>query len=153
MAQTDTNPEPEAPVSLAGWKKNKVHTITLPSGSVVKMQIPDLPTLIKTEVIPNELVDVAIAVAKDDKEVTRDDIIKQADFYNRLASIAVVEPKVTEEDFASGSLPFEDKELIVEIATRQRDIDAIGHHIGGLEKVRDWRSFRGLSLGIEDLEG
>lgn len=140
MAQTQADKP-----NLATWKKNKTHYVTLPSSTVVGIQIPDLPTLVKTEVIPNDLVDIAIAVAEETKKVTRDDIIKQADFYNKLCALTVVEPKVTEEDFASGDLPFEDKEMIVELATKQRDLDAIGHHIGGLEKVEDWKTFRKLA--------
>jgi hypothetical protein len=138
-------------VTAAQWKKLKGHTITLPSSAVVEIEIPDLPNLVKTGQIPNELVDVAIGVANG-KKVTREDIVQQADFYNKLCAITVKQPAVTEEDFASGSVPFEDKELIVEIATRQRDLDAVGHHIGGLEKVSEWRSFRGLSYSYEDVE-
>lgn len=139
-------------VTAAQWKKLKTHTITLPSSAVVDIEIPDLPSLVKTGAIPNELVDIAIGVANG-KKVTREDIVQQADFYNKLCAITVVSPAVSEEDFASGAVPFEDKELIVELATRQRDLDACGHHIGGLERVSAWRSFRGLSYGYEDVEG
>lgn len=138
-------------VSTAKWKANKRHTVTLPSNTVIEIEIPDLPNLVKTGTIPNELVDIAIGVAGG-KAITKKDIEQQADFYNKLCALTVVAPAVTEEDFASDLLPFEDKEMIVEMATRQRDIDAIGHHLAGLEKVKDWRTFRGLSLGYEDDE-
>lgn len=138
-------------VTAAQWKKLKTHPITLPSSAVVDIEIPDLPNLVKTGAIPNELVDVAIGVANG-KKVTREDIIQQADFYNKLCAITVKNPAVSEDDFASGAVPFEDKELIVELATRQRDLDAVGHHIGGLEKVSAWRSFRGISDSYEDVE-
>lgn len=141
---TDTDTDDVKVASLSDWKKNKTHTVTLPSGTAVEIQIPDLPGLVKAGTIPNELVEVAIAVSEGEKKVTRDDIIKQSDFYNALAALTVTKPTVTEEDFSNGALPFEDKEMIVEFATRQRDIDAIGHHIGGLEKVRDWKSFRSI---------
>lgn len=143
MAQTDTDPKPAA--TIGNWKKNKTHYVTLPSSTVVGIQIPDLPHLVKTEVIPNDLVDTAIAVAEKSKKVTREDIVKQSDFYDKLAAITVVEPKVTEEDFASGVLPFEDKMMIIELATKERDLDAIGGHIGGLDKVEEWRNFRAIS--------
>lgn len=139
--------------SLSAWRANRLHQITLPSSTVVEIEIPDLPTLVKTGTIPNELVDIAIGVAQG-KKITRDDIVQQADFYNKLCSLTVKSPAVTEEDFASGALPFEDKEMIVELATRQRDLDAIGHHIGGLEKVAEFQKFRGLSdqyTGLENL--
>lgn len=147
---TDTAPK-NKPASLAEWKKNKTHTITLPSATVVDIAIPDLPTLVKTGVIPNELVDIAIGVAQG-RKVTRDDIVQQSDFYNKLCAITVKSPPASEEDFASGVLPFEDKEMLVEIATRQRDLDAIGHHVGGLEKVEEFRTFRNLGAQYADLE-
>lgn len=138
---TETAPKP---TSKANWKKAKRHPITLPSGAVVEIEIPDLPNLVKAGSIPNELVDIAIGVANGQR-VTKDDIIKQADFYNKLCALSVKNPEVTEADFEGpDALPFEDKEMLVEIATRQRDLDAVGHHIGGLEKVSDFRTFRGL---------
>lgn len=142
---------PNKPASLAEWKKNKTHSITLPSATVVEIAIPDLPTLVKTGVIPNELVDIAIGVAQG-RKVTRDDIVQQSDFYNKLCAITVKAPVATEEDFASGILPFEDKEMLVEIATRQRDLDAIGHHVGGLEKTEAFRNFRQLAAQYADLD-
>lgn len=138
--------------SLAGWKKSKRHTITLPSAAVVDIEVPDLPELVKTGGIPNDLVDIAIGVAAG-KKVTREDILQQADFFNKLCALTVVEPKVAEEDFASGALPFEDKEMLVEIATRQRDLDAVGHHLAGLEKSKSFRTLRGIFSGDENLEG
>jgi hypothetical protein len=148
MSTTDTT----KPVTAAQWKKAKTHTITLPSASVVEIEIPDLPALVKAGQIPNELVDMAIKVAQGKKEVTREDIVQQADFYNKLCAISVKSPVVSEEDFANGGIPFEDKEMIVELATRQRDIDAVGHHIAGLESVKEWRNFRGLTFGYEDMD-
>jgi hypothetical protein len=138
--------------TAAQWKKAKIHTITLPSRTVVEIQVPDLPNLVRAGQIPNELVDVAISAANG-KKVTREDIVEQASFYNRLCALTVVSPTVTEEEFASGDIPFEDKEMLVEIATRQRDIDAVGHHLAGLESVKAWRTFRGLDYGYEAVEG
>lgn len=136
--------------SLAAWKRAKRHTVTLPSGAVVEVEVPDLPGLVKAGQIPNELIDVAIGVAQG-KKVTREDVEQQADFYNKLAALTVKAPEATEDDFASGALPFEDKEMLVEIATRQRDLDAVGHHLGGLEKSKDFRSFRGILNFEEDV--
>lgn len=138
-------------VTAAGWKALKNHTVTCPSSAVVVIKIPDLPELVKAGQIPNDLVETAIGVASG-RKVTRDDVIQQADFYNKLAALTVVEPVVTEENFANGDIPFEDKEFLVEIATRQRDLDAVGHHLGGLEKSRDFRTFRGIIGSYEDVE-
>src|SRR4051812_39185329 len=117
MAETETTQTDKPKVSsLSEWKRNKTHAITLPSSTVVEIQIPDLPSLVKAGQIPNSLVDVAIGVTQG-KKPTRDDINEQADFYNKLAAITVVNPKVTEEDVTAGMIPFEDKEMIVEFAT------------------------------------
>jgi hypothetical protein len=148
---TPTNTEQDLKVaSLSDWKKNKFHTVTLPSATVVEIAVPDLPTLVKTGAIPNELVDVAIGVASG-RKVTRDDIVQQADFYNKLCALTIHKPSATEEDFANDLLPFEDKEMIVEIATRQRDLDAVGEHLAGLEKLASFRKFRGIDAELEGL--
>lgn len=152
MSTTQAATKPKVS-SKTDWKKAKRHYPTLPSGVTVGIELPDLPELVKSGAIPNELVDTAIAVASGRKP-TRDDIVQQADFYNKLCSLTVVEPSdITEADFASGDFPFEDKEMLVEFATRQRDLDAVGHHLGGLEKVKDFRNFRGIFGGDEGLEG
>lgn len=149
---TETQQTPPKAASLSAWKKAKRHTVTLPSATVVEIEIPDLPNLVKAGAIPNELIDVAIGVAQG-KKVTREDIVQQADFYNKLCALTVVAPDASEEDFASGSIPFEDKEMLVEMATRQRDLDAVGHHLAGLEKSKDFRSFRGIINFDQDVEG
>lgn len=149
MAQPSTT-EKKA-VSLAAWKKAKTHTITLPSAAVVDIEIPDLPNLIKTGTLPNSLIDVAISAAQG-RKITKEDILEQADFYNQLVSLTVVDPKVTSEEVAAGGIPYEDKEMIVEFATRQRDFDAVGHQPGGLETVKEFRHFRNLGPSVEDLE-
>lgn len=138
--------------TLDAWKKNKTHPgITLPSGAVVTIQIPDLPNLVKAGQIPNELIDIAIGVVAG-KKITRDDIEQQAEFYNLLASWTVVEPEVPVEAFQSGDLPFEDKEMLIAFATRQEDFDAVGHHIAGLERLKSFREARGIIRFDEDLE-
>lgn len=134
---------------LGAWKNKSKHEITLPSGAEIAIKIPNLPQLIKTGQIPNELIDAAIGAQ--DMTPDRESVVKQAEIYNMIVALTVIEPKVTEEDVAD--LPFEDIEMIVEIATRQRDLDAVGHHIGGLEKSEDFRKFRSLGFGSETLEG
>ncbi len=129
-------------VSLAAWKKAKVHKITLASGAVVDIQVPNLPELVSSGEFPNHLVDVAINVASGEQKVTMEDVKAQAEFYRELVSKTVVEPKLLPTDVAE--LPFEDIELISAIATRQRDVDALGHHIGGLDESENWRKFRGI---------
>lgn len=127
--------------TAAAWKKAKRHTITLPSGVQVDVEVPNLPLLVKTGQLPNDLVSEAITSIQGGK-LTPELISQQSDFYDKLVSITVKEPALTEEDVHD--LPYEDIELIVEVATRQRDLDAVGRHIGGLHTSKEWRSFRGL---------
>jgi hypothetical protein len=128
-----------------------VHYPLLPSGVRVKFRIPDLPELIAAGNLPNELVDVAIKVAQGNKEVSREAIDQQPKFYRFVIENAVLEPPITDELYKK--LPVEDKEMIVALATRQTDLDAEYHHLGGLDKSDRWRKFRGLDDLIADVEG
>lgn len=128
----------------------KRHYITLPSSAVVGIEIPDLAELIASGKLPNSLVDIAIEVAKGNQaDITADAIKEQPAFYKHVVQLAVKEPEVTDDLYAK--LPTEDKEMIVEIATRQRDVDAVYDHIGGLHKNDKWRKFRGLGRLDEDV--
>jgi hypothetical protein len=131
--------------ALSQWKKAGIHDVTLASGFKVKIKLPNLPELVRSGEFPNHLVDTAIKVAStpaEDQKITPEDVKAQAEFYCALVSFALVEPAVTPEDVKE--LPFEDIELLAALATRQRDLDALGHQIAGLDKNEDWRKFRGI---------
>jgi hypothetical protein len=137
------------------WKKAAVHEgITLPSGTVVSIRLPNLSLMLKTGNIPNTLVDAAVemqnVISKGNAEITREMIEQQWDYYSFLVSKTVVEPELTAEEVAE--IPAEDVEMLVEFATRQRDIDAVYRHIAGLDKLESFRRFRSLSSGITGLE-
>jgi len=133
------------------WKKAAVHEITLPSGTVVSIKLPNLSLMMKTGNIPNGLIDAAVAQQNAEQaKVTKEMIESQWDFSAFLVAHTVVEPELTEEEVAD--IPAEDVEMIVEFATRQRDIDAAYNHIGGLDKMEAFRQFRGITSSIEDLE-
>ncbi len=135
---------------LAAWKKAKRHPVTLPSGFEVEIEIPNLPLLVKTGHFPNDLVDAAIGAIQR-QEITKELVDQQSDFYHKLVALTVKSPEITEEDVVE--LPYEDIELLVELATRNRDVDALGRHIAGLHTSREWRKFRGLDYGDEDVAG
>lgn len=128
--------------TLAAWKKSGVHTITLATGTEVDIRVPNLPELVSAGEFPNHLVEVAIGVASGETKVTAEEIKSQAEFYRELISKTVVEPALTPEQVKD--VPFEDIELLASIATRQRDVDALGEHIAGLDKSEQWRKFRGI---------
>jgi hypothetical protein len=145
--------EETKPLSGAAWKKKAFHTPLLPSGSRVKIKIPDLPRLIETGKIPNHLLDAALGVANsnEDTKPSKELIAQQREFTDTLVMLTVVEPKLTEADM--DDVPYEDKEMIVAFATRQRDLDAEGEHLAGLTTSSKFRKFRLLGEFDPALEG
>lgn len=134
------------------WKKAAVHEgVTLPSGTVVSIKLPNLPLMMKTGQIPNSLISAAVSQENTGTpDISPEMIEQQWEFFAFLVSKTVVEPAVTEEEVAD--LPVEDIEMIVEFATRQRDIDAVYAHIGGIDKLESFQKFRDVSSSDEDLE-
>jgi hypothetical protein len=132
------------PKDVSAWKKAGVHDVALPSGALVTIKIPNLPEMVKNGSIPNNLLDAAIGAIQKET-ITRELIAEQADFFSLLVTTMVVEPAIDAADVTE--LPYEDIELLVEIGTRQRDLDALGNHISGLHRSAEWRRFRGLDYG------
>lgn len=160
MSDTDvinTSPEAPAVATADGWKSAAGHPVVLPSGTTVKIKVLNLVAMAKTGTLPNELIKLAIPEVAGNEPEPMDEteakaaLVKLADFQSWVVAESVVEPQITESDVPE--LPTEDSEMIVAIATRQRDIDAVGKHIGGLDSNDDWRRFRGLAVGDEDLLG
>jgi hypothetical protein len=139
--------------TVAGWKKAAVHNVLLPSGVRIDLKVVDLPALIEAGQIPQHLLEAALGVAGDpeNQKPTKDLIVQEREFTDKLVSLSVVKPKVSEEDAAE--LPYEDKEMIVAIATRRRDLDAEGEHIAGLTASAKFRKFRELDNEYPALEG
>lgn len=132
---------------LNSWKKSKDHEITLPSGTKVKIALPNLPLLIKAGQIPNSLLDIVVQAQGGDFKVTPELLAEQADYTSFIVAKTVVDPHIDEADVAD--LPYEDVEMIMDFAMRNRDLDAVGHHLSGLDQVKDFRRFRGLDAGDE----
>ena len=127
--------------TVDSWKSAKTHTITLPSGTKVGIVIPNLPLLMKTGRIPNHLVEAAVEL-QGKRQITAQDLEDQYEFVKTVVVLTVQEPFISEDDV--DELPFEDLEMIVQFAMRERDTDAVYHHIGGLELVDSFRDVRGL---------
>lgn len=126
-------------VTKKQWGDRKAHEVTLPSGATVKIQIPNLPQMMKGGKIPNPLIEVSVQTASitHPSQITPELLVAQWDYYAFLVSVTVVSPAVTPEEV--GELPFEDVEMLVEFATRVRETDATGAHIGGVELVSSFR--------------
>jgi hypothetical protein len=148
MSKTDATVT-NRPKDASAWKQAGIHDVTLPSGMEVSIKIPNLPEMVKNGAIPNNLLDAALGAIQKER-ITKELIAEQADFFHMLVETMVKEPAVTAADVPE--LPYEDIELLVEIGTRQRDLDALGRHISGLHRSAEWRRFRGLDFGDSALE-
>jgi hypothetical protein len=137
--------------SKTAWKAQAVHKgVVLPSGAVIAVKVPNLAALAQAGEIPNELVDIATTSANaGGDEIPADALEKLAKLQDYLVAVTVVEPKITQEDVKD--LPTEDITFITEIAYRQRDIDAVGNSISGLDRVSKYATFRDNHDGDEAL--
>lgn len=138
--------------TLDQWVEAATHYPLCPSGVRVGIRIPDLPALIEAGDIPQHLLDVALGIAAGDDSKPSVDLIKsQREFTDKLVQLTVVEPALDDE--AVKKVPFEDKDFLVQVATRQRDLDVEGEHLAGLTKSDKFRRFRRLGEFSEDVEG
>ncbi len=153
MSAEDTQTETE-PRTAEGWKKRKVHKgITLPSGQVVDIQIPNLPVMAESGELPNELLDSAME-QNQARKITLDLLKKTWEFTKFIIPKTVVSPAITEADVVD--LPTVDLEMLASFASRKSDMDAVGHQLGGLETVKSFRQIRGiftLDEALADSEG
>lgn len=150
---TDTADTQKAATATA-WKKAAVHYPLLPSGVRVGIRIPNLPALIEAGEVPQHLLDAALgqaATADVPKAPTKEEIVHQREFTDFLVKYTVVDPKLTDADVKE--VPTEDKEFLVALATRTRDLDAEGEHIAGLTKSENFRRFRELGEFSPTLAG
>lgn len=144
------------PTSKSAWKKAGVHTVTLPSNTVVKITIPNLAKMAQSGELDNELLQYAVPSLPDnpDDEPTpeqkKENLTKLAKYHQWLISKTLIDPALTPEEVKE-TVPTPDLEVLVELASRKRDLDVLGHHIGGLEVVPEWRQFRGIDGRDEDL--
>lgn len=129
------------------WGKKRVHEdITLPSGQVVDIRLPNLNKLLKAGDIPNPLADAAIEFANaQSQKVTREVLENSFEFACWIVPRTVVAPEITQEDVENDTIPPEDLDMLAGFIARTLDMDAVGHHLGGLEINQDFRRFRGIT--------
>lgn len=149
MAGTADKPQV---ASVSAWKRAATHYPLCPSGVRVGIRLPDLAEMVEAGEIPNDLVEVALGVASGENKTPSVELIKQQyEFTKLLVQRTVIEPKISDADYAD--IPFEDKDFLVSLATRQRDVDAEGEHLAGLNKSERFRRFRRIGEFSEDVEG
>lgn len=141
--------------SLDTWKASKRHKVMLPSGTEVEIEIPDLLKMIEAGEVPNKLLDAAAetqtVVADVDEKVDVPKLLEQYEFVRFIVAKTVVEPALEEADVRD--LPAEDVAMLVQFATRDRDMDALHRHIGGLHTNATFRKFRSFPSLAEDGAG
>lgn len=159
VSEVPTTPT-EAPASVqsaSAWKDKGTHTVTLPSGAVVSIKVPNLIAMVKGNRIPNELLSVVVgkdanAPATPEGQASAiAELNETAAFDEFIVPLTVVSPTITAEDVPD--LPTADVIMLRQIATRQTDMDAVGHQLGGLETIESFRQFRGLDDSLQDLLG
>lgn len=139
------------PVTLAAWKKKATHTVVLNSGATVTIKIPDLPALVESGTLPQHLLEAAIGAQSGVEEIDVDYVKKEYEFSNFIVKQTVVEPALTDADI--DDIPAEDKELLVQFATRRREFDAVGNHIAGLDNVAKFRQLHSIGEFRPYVEG
>lgn len=150
---TPETTEERKPTTLAGWKRQAVHTVTLPSGAVADIRIPDITGLIESGAIPNDLLDAALGQVnrQPGEKMTKAEVQQEHEFRRLIVALTVVSPKLEASEV--DSIPSEDKDLLIAIATRRTDMDAEGSHIAGLDKSEKFRRFRRIGEFDPLLEG
>lgn len=143
---------PAKPSSAAAWKKQAQHEVTLPSGAEVTIKLPNLAKMVKAGSLPNELLDTAIKTAQPQQTKIDADALKESwAFVTFILPETVIKPKITTEDV--DDLPVEDVEMLMSFVQRTADMDAVGHQLGGLEKLKSFRDLRGIWTADEVVGG
>jgi hypothetical protein len=148
------------------WLKSGTHTITTYTGHVIKIKYPNLALMMRIGLIPTHLRATAVKVAKG--EVTTsgaaalgvgedlaepegdeayEEILRVVELMDLLIAEMVVEPKLSQEDI--DAMPGEDRDLLLAIANRERDVDAAGVRLG-VEPLSRWDTFRERHHCTED---
>lgn len=153
MSTATAEPDFQIVESFDDWAEAAVHTPVLPSGRRVKMKVLDLPTLIEAGEIPQHLMEAAAGVANADENFKPDVAFfaREREFTDRVCILSVVSPQLNEANVKR--IPAEDRAMLAAWATRARDVDAIGDHIGGLSTSEKFRRFRELGEFKPTLEG
>ena len=129
------------------WRQRAVHTITVPSGAVLKIRIPGIAGLLESGSLPTHLVGLALldishpqgaaaglkemidnVVDDDSRDKLLGEVTKLVEYERRLAVSAILEPHITYEE--ATEFPEDDLAMVAQIVQRMRAYDAEGVRIG-----------------------
>ena len=167
-------------LSKTAWQRRNdrgPHKAWLPSGpnpdadAPVTFVVPDLSMLARNGHIPEELQITAelMSAHRDGPEGYSEDLVQTAimrggdaqstiagaiktarDLTHHLIAEMLVEPKVTAEEVAAGMFPELDMRMLVELATRTRNVDAAGRRLPIVVPTEErWATFRVERTGTE----
>jgi hypothetical protein len=139
-----THTPAEGVVTLDQWVERATHTVTLPSGAVVKIRLPDLSLLLAGQRVPERLrvlaLEQVMGAIEGKPEIESEDGSATGKLEKQLGDLAelnfwlvsqmVVEPELTSDVLREGRLPNEDVEMLIALATRDTDEDALGVRLG-----------------------
>ena len=166
MATTEIErPSARKTATKTSWLKSGTHTITTYTGHVIRIKYPNLALMMRVGLVPTHLRAVALKVARGEinvssREVTvgedlpepegeaaYEEMLKLVELLDLLIMEMVLEPKLSQEDV--DAMPGEDRDLLLAIANRERDVDAVGVRLG-VEPLSRWDNFRGRHNCPED---
>lgn len=148
MTETATPAATQKPDSKSQLKKRRFHEgVTLPSGAVVTIVLPNLGQMIHAGTLPNELVAAALKQQPQpdqDKQppLTEADLKQDWEFVEFVVPLTLHEPKIGPDEVIE--LDPMDITMLANFAARRIDIDAVGHQLGGLETQKSFRDHRGI---------
>lgn len=152
------------------WRQKAIHTVTAPSGAVLRIRIPGIATLLENGDLPDHLIGLALLdISKPEGAASAlremlDDILdesrrvkvveevaKFAEYQRRIIAAALVEPALTYDEIATGDLPEGDLAMVADIVQRLVGTDARGVRIGvePLDRWARFHHFHGLPEGGE----
>lgn len=158
MATTETSrPSARKAVTKSAWLKSGVHTITTYTGHTIRIKYPNLALMMRVGLVPTHLRAIAVKFARGEVNLASpalptgedqpepaadeayDELVLMVELLDLIVMEMVVEPKLTQEDV--DEMPGEDRDLLLAIANRERDVDAVGRRLG-VELLSRWDTFR-----------
>jgi hypothetical protein len=141
-------PNPQV-VSAEEWEQDAQHLIWTHGGKRILVRIPDLFELVRSDALPSALRTIALEVVTrqagldqgdspttdgEPRKLSWEEVQQTAELFEHLAYSMIVQPVITVEQFRR--LPSEDREMLRDIAMRQRDTDARGVVLGAVPLSR-----------------
>ena len=150
------------------WRQKAIHTVTTPSGAVLRIRIPGIGTLLENGDLPDYLYGIAlldishpdgaagalremvddVLLEGEKRTVVLDQVRKLGEYQRRLVAAALVDPALTYDEIKKDDLPEDDLGMVAEIVQRLRATDARGVRIG-VEPLDRWARFH-LEHGLPE---